>query len=175
VLQLSTSVSPEGNHDPKRSPGDAELKPLLDSLMKLCLAVAGAQRGAVVLARENALVVHAVGSVRQPTAFEPSPLALSTQAPPMLIEHVFRTGQALVLGDAANDGCFAADPYVSEHGLKSVLAVPLRQGKEAVGVLYVENNLTRCAFSADWVGLLELSSALLVEESERHVVPGPNP
>jgi hypothetical protein len=77
VLQLSTSVSPEGNHDPKRSPGE-ELKPLLDSLMKLCLAVAGAQRGAVVLARENALVVHAVGSVRQPTAFEPSPLALST-------------------------------------------------------------------------------------------------
>jgi signal transduction histidine kinase len=173
VLQLSASMSPEGNHGPKPSPGNAELKPLLDSLMKLCLAVAGAQRGAVVLARENALVVHAVGSVRQPTTFEPSPLALSTQAPPMLIERVFRTGQALVLGDAAGEDGFASDPYVSQHGLKSALAAPLRQGKETVGVLYVENDLVRCAFSAEWVRMLELSSAFVLQKSELPVVREP--
>src|SRR5262249_8416218 len=85
-------------------------------------------------------------------------LAASEELPQSIAEHVLQTGNPIVLGDAANEGGFGADPYVRKHGLKSVLAVPLRRTARSSGVLYLENNLATLAFTPERVQWLELLS-----------------
>ncbi len=132
---------------------------LLEKLMGVCLEVGGAQRGALLLEEEGALVVRAVGSVSEPVSMERTPLASSQQVPGTMVDHAYRTGNAVVLADAAHQGWFASDAYVVAHMVKSALAVPIRRQAKAVGVLYLENNLATRAFTPKRVRVLQLLSS----------------
>lgn len=143
----------------------AALDPLLRGLTGLCFAAAGMQRYAVVLAEGGSLVVRAAGTVSGPVTIEPVPLALSSEVPRTLAEHVFRTGHAALLADAAHEPGFNEDPYVVERAPRSALAIPIRRRSETVGVLYLESDVATSAFSADLARALELAAASLIERS----------
>src|SRR5262249_8009657 len=76
-----------------------------------------------------------------------------------VIEHVLETGQLLLVQDARRDARFAADPYVDRVGVRSILAVPLRNKDHTVGILYFENNLATNAFSDDRIEVFKLLSS----------------
>jgi signal transduction histidine kinase len=142
------------------------LEQLLERLMELSLATAGAERCVLVVEEEGRPTIRAVGSVSAPPSLEPTPLERSRQVPRTLIEQVRRTAEPVVLHDAANRGAFAADPYIAEHGVRSVLALPIVRLAKMLGILYLENNLTTDVFNVNRVKVLQLLSSHIATSLE---------
>jgi PAS domain S-box-containing protein len=149
---------------------------LLQKLMQICVEAASAERAALVL-EENGLVLRALATIDGEVTLErPAALVESAFVPASILAHVLRVGEVVVLKDAARDPRFATDPYVVRVGVRSVLAVPLREQHRTVGILYFENNLATDAFTPDRVEVFRLLSAqmaiaiensLLFEERRR--------
>jgi predicted ATPase/anti-anti-sigma regulatory factor len=140
---------------------EIELPKVLDHLMHIVLENAGAQRGALLLVREERLVLEAVISTA-PDAVEigmETPLEDCADLPETVIQYAARTRVAVVLPDASRDNRFAMDPFVAVRSPKSILALPLVYHGRLTGLLYLENNLTHGAFSASRIELLQMLSA----------------
>src|SRR5207248_10434322 len=132
------------------------LSRLLERLMEVCLATAGAQRGALLLEEDGRSMVRVVGSVSEPVVLTHTPLAASNDVPRAVIEHVRKTGDSLVLADALHHPGFATDPYVVARGVQSVVALPIRRQAHRVGILYLENDLATHVFIQDRLRVLQL-------------------
>jgi len=140
---------------------------LLVKLVRTCAEVAGAERTVLVL-DEGGLIERAVANATGEVTLEDQPLASSRSLPIGVLEQVFSSREVLVIGDAARAARYAADPYVSAHGVRSILAVPIVRAGRALGVIYFENNLTRDAFTserAEMFRLLSAQMAIAIENS----------
>ncbi|APR80184.1 Signal transduction histidine kinase CheA [Minicystis rosea] len=155
--------------------GELVLDRLVPKLLRLCAEAACAQRTALVLA-DDAPIVRATLSATGEVALERTPLTASRALPVSVIERVLRSGERVLSGDATHEGPFATDPYVAEHGVRSLLAVPIRRAERPIGVLYFENNLATFAFVAERMRLLDvlssqiaisLENSLLFEKQQR--------
>jgi formate hydrogenlyase transcriptional activator len=62
----------------------------------------------------------------------------------------------VVLDDASVGALYSDDRYVRQKHARSVLCLPILNQTKLIGALYLENNLTPCAFTADRVAVLEL-------------------
>jgi GAF domain-containing protein len=134
---------------------------LLTRLLRIVVESAGAQRGVLLLDREGRLTVEAVmdtgaGVVERCPAI---PAEQSAEIPLSIVHYAARTRGHVVLGDATRGGRFAADPYVLAREPKSILCVPLTHHGGVTGVLYLENNAGRDAFSPSRVELLRVLSS----------------
>ena len=69
------------------------------------------------------------------------------ELPQSVLRYVQRTGEPLLVGDAASDDRFATDPYFSGAGVCSLLGVPILTRGTLGAVLLLENRLVRGAFS----------------------------
>lgn len=133
------------------------LPSLLEKLMRLALEHAGAERGLLILLREDEPYVEAeartgaglVEVLVRGTHVTGSDLPLST------LKFVLRTRAQVVLDDASAQGLEAEGDYVRRHRPKSVLCLPVFKQARVVGALYLENNLTSCAFTAERVAVLD--------------------
>ena len=151
---------------------------LLDKLMEVCLAAAGADRGAFVIEEDGQLFVRAVAAIAQPTAFQRTPLEASTDLAARVVHGVRDTGEVLVIADACAHEDLASDPYVKAQRVRSLLVLPiLRQGR-FMGALYLENNLATRVFTPERVRLLmtlssqiatSLQNSLLFEQLSQEV------
>ncbi len=128
---------------------EIELEGLCRKLMKIALENAGAERGTF-LQEENGQLVVRAEAVADPEQVHVRPSMLWEQAGHLaqsVVRYVRRTGEDVVVGNAATDVRFAADPYVMRTGAKSILCVPIGPQGRMGGVLYLENNLTTGAFT----------------------------
>ncbi len=76
-----------------------------------------------------------------------------------IVNYVARTKQSVILNDAVREGDFTHDPYIVQNQPKSLLCTPLIHQGLLIGLLYLENNLTTGAFTADRLTVLNLLSA----------------
>jgi signal transduction histidine kinase len=143
---------------------------LLEKLMEVCLATAGAERGALLLEEEGRLVVRVTASIAESALPERTPVEISTRVPTTLVEHVRTTSEVVVLANAAHQGSFTSDPYIASRGVKSALAVPFCRKDKLLGVLYLENNLATRMFSPDRVRVLQLLSAQIAISLENSLL-----
>ncbi|HVG62130.1 MAG TPA: GAF domain-containing sensor histidine kinase [Hyalangium sp.] len=140
--------------------GEIMLEPLLERLMRIVMENAGAQRGILVLVRQERLVIEAelemtsASWVRLSMPLEGSPLL-----PAAILLFVARTRESVVLDHAARAGLFTRDPQVMERRLRSVLCMPLINQGKLVALLYLENNDTTGVFTADRLEVLRVLSA----------------
>jgi len=74
------------------------------------------------------------------------------------VQYVQRSREPLVL-DALEDSDFAADPYIQERKPKSILCAPLTYGDQIKGIVYLENDVTSGAFTADRLASLNVIAA----------------
>jgi predicted ATPase/signal transduction histidine kinase/tRNA A-37 threonylcarbamoyl transferase component Bud32 len=133
---------------------------LVQSLLKIMLENAGAMRGFFLLMRDGRLVVEAECSPDQPETATPA-ITLAENEQRMssaIINYVVRTGETIVLANAAVAGRFTRDPYVVKAAPKSIMCAPLTNQGQIVGVIYLENNLTEGAFTAERLEVLRLLS-----------------
>lgn len=144
VVKAQQAISSEIVHDR-----------LVTTLMQVALESAGAQRGALLLRRGEALVVAAVAGEPGGHAARAADESAAHEVPQSLIAYVKRTGEHVLLGDASGVHAFAADPYFAAHAVKAVLCVPLFRKTELCGALYLENNLATGTFTTARIALVE--------------------
>lgn len=148
--------------------GEMALDRLLDRLMRLALANAGADRVILLLQDDDRWRIEAQASVdigqesadQATVALASLPLEGRDDLAVSAIHYVARTRASIVLGDAANREVFAQDAYLQARAPKSLLCLPiLRQGNRLLGLLYLENTQVAGAFTPARVEVLQLLAA----------------
>jgi GAF domain-containing protein len=147
--------------------GEILLDNLLESLMKILIENAGAEKGVLILETKGKLRIEASGEVdsgkitvlqsipiESVEGYNQTPLLSST-----LINYVARTQESVVLNDATHEGQFINDAYIKTHQPKSILCSPLINRGKLSGIVYLENNLTTGAFTPKRIEMLSMLSA----------------
>ncbi|UQA57515.1 AAA family ATPase [Polyangium aurulentum] len=140
--------------------GALVLSELLRQVMQIVIENAGAQRGFLILADDDRLVIEAAGATDQAevVVLQSMPVESCPDLAQSVVHFVHRTRRDVVLDNAAEEGLFTRDPYVLRQRSKSILCTPLgRQGQ--LGLLYLENNLTTGAFTPKRIEVLRLLSS----------------
>src|SRR6185503_4788720 len=70
-----------------------------------------------------------------------------------------RTGEPVILNDAAASARFASDPHLLGRRPRSLLCLPIVRQARVSGLVHLENNLATGAFTADTIQVLELLGA----------------
>ncbi len=128
------------------------LEKLIKKMMLIIIENAGAQKGWLILQKEGHWIVEAEGSIEDVNLIS-QPI---DTLPKSLINSVINSKNPLVFSNPAWLGQFASDAYIQKVHPKAVLCMPLLNHGELRGVLYLENNLTKDAFTSDRLELLNL-------------------
>ncbi|MDC0742792.1 AAA family ATPase [Polyangium mundeleinium] len=147
VLRTSQAISTE-----------IDLARLLETLMRALVQRAGAQRGLLLLVRDDELRIEAEAS-SGPAGVRVNVAARSPTAsavPASIVTYVRRSRETVILDDAAQPSLFSRDPYLASHGPRSLLCLPIVQQAHVIGVLYLENDLAPGAFTRERLMVVEL-------------------
>jgi PAS domain S-box-containing protein len=134
------------------------LNKLIEKLMRMATEHAGAERGLLILLGDDEPRIEAEattghGKVEVTVRLTGiTPLDLPRSA----LQYVIRTRERVVLDDASAGNLYSEDEYVRRKRPRSVLCLPIVKQTKLVGALYLENNLTPCAFTSGRVEVLEL-------------------
>lgn len=147
VLKASQAIS-----------GEIVQERLLSTLMQVLIENAGAQKGVLILQKEDRLVIEVIAqsSPAQVSVLLSIPVESSTDIPLRAINYVQHTKETLVLDNAMIQANLAAEPYIIQHQIKSLLCVPIIHQSKLIGILYLENNLMTGAFTRNRIEVLKL-------------------
>lgn len=136
------------------------LSNLLEKMMHVVMENAGAQVGAFIENQGGQLFMIAHGKAGEGIKVrEPLPLEQVNQVSTAIVNFVARTRKELVLANASGHSKFEKDPYIREVKPKSLLCYPLVHKRKLIGLIYLENNLSEGAFTADRIEILNVLSA----------------
>ncbi|HRP97980.1 MAG TPA: ATP-binding protein, partial [Rhodocyclaceae bacterium] len=137
------------------------LERLLDRLMHLALANAGAQRGMMIMRRHEQLFIEAEAGLEQPPRLFPSlPLEKGgDELPVSIVNYVARTREPVVLGDATGQQMFAQDGYIRAKRPRSLLCIPILYHGELTALLYLEHFESRDVFDRHRLKTLQILAA----------------
>ena len=153
--------------------GEIVLEKLIDTLMRTAVEQAGAERGLLIRPRglEQRIEAEATTNGDSVIVQRLDEQAGAAALPESMLHYVLRTGETVVLDDAAAQSAFGEDPYIRERQTRSILCQPLINQGKLNGVVYLENNLTRSAFAPARVALLKLlasQAAISLENATLH-------
>lgn len=132
---------------------------LLFILMQLIRENAGAQKIYFLAVRQQDLYIEAVLDTDNNTnVLQSIPLTESHQLPASVIYYVQRTRSYLLLDDGAFE-MWSKDTYIQKYQPLSALIFPVINKNELVGILYLENNLIKGAFTSNHIELLNIIAA----------------
>jgi PAS domain S-box-containing protein len=137
---------------------------LIETLMQIALQSAGADRGLLILRRDDAYRIEAearASGEAPEVAMCEAPLSAPT-CPEALLRYVIRTQRSVIVDDATQQNPLYDDDYVQRRHPRSMLCLPLMQQRELAGLLYFENTLASHAFTPDRVAVLGLLSSQAV-------------
>ena len=131
---------------------------LIETLLKVALEHAGAERGLLILPqgelhRIEAEIKTDLDQVQVRLRHAP---ITSSELPESLFRYVIRTQQKIILDDASAHNMFSEDDYLRQRRPRSILCLPLVKQTKMVGVLYLENNLAPRVFTQKRLAMLEL-------------------
>jgi PAS domain S-box-containing protein len=160
VLKVSQAVS-----------GEIMLDKLLDTLLRTAIEQAGAERGVLIVTQGSERRVAAEAMTEGDTVVVrlcDLPVTAAS-LPETIIQTVLRTGETVILGDAAIEDAFAADFYIRRRHARSILCLPLLNQSKLIGLLYLENNLAGGVFTPARISVLRLvaSQAAIALENTR--------
>ncbi len=146
------------------------LEKLLKRLLDIVRESAGADKAVLLLQEKTELLVQAESAEdAEIRLMQSEPLEESDSASLAIVQYVARSKESVVLDDAAKDSRFLKDPYVQRHAPKSVLCAPIANRGNLVGILYLENNATARAFTADRLDVLAIlasKAAISIENAQ---------
>ena len=160
--------------------GEVKLENLLSTLIKLMMENAGAQKCALILLQDQQLILEAMTYVVDTAIttdnnqyiqnFERPviPISETQELPQALINYVWRTQKFQVFDDATVQATWVNDPYLKLQQPKSILCTPIIKQSKLIGIIYLENNLTKGAFTSERLQLLEMittQSAISLENA----------
>ncbi len=133
---------------------------LLKKLMHITIENAGANKGSILLLKDNTLCLEAQSiSGGQEIDILPSiPLEKTDLIPHSFINYCWRSLESVVVNDAMQDELYNTDPYIKKHKVLSMLCVPIAAQGKTIGLLYLENNLLKGVFYENRLALLKMLS-----------------
>ena len=150
VMQVSRIISSE-----------IMLDRLLQKIMHLSIANAGAQRGYLILNTDDELTIEASENADKNESQVMQSMALK-DCPDIchaIVNYVHHSGKDVVLGNALHEGPFTDDPYIMRTKCKSILCTPIMSKGTLSAILYMENNLSVDAFTPQRMDILRSFSA----------------
>jgi GAF domain-containing protein len=143
---------------------------VLDRWMKIVIENAGAQKGVLVLHRDNKLWIEAAITVDPDTIRLglALPLEQATEIALSIVQYVARTREPVISNDPSRDARFARDAYVIAARPKSILSLAMTHQGRLIGILYLENNTAYEAFTParlELLGLLASQAAIAVDNA----------
>ncbi len=155
------------------------LSSLLKKMMHILIENAGATRGLIILKKDRQWVIAAEGfsDIDEIAILQTLPIEEGEQVPVTLINYIANTREKVVLSDATQEGAFTQDQYIVNQRPKSVLGLPLINGDQLKGILYLENKLTTGTFTADKLHVINLlafqagislENAILFDEKQKY-------
>ena len=159
--------------------GEIALDRLIETLLRITVENAGAQRGALVVELDGTPMVVAEARMGDGAVVVESTRQAPDGAdlPGKILNYVHRARKRVLLDDALLENDFSADPYLRNNNIRSVLCLPMVKQSRLIGLLYLENSHVSHAFTADRVAVLDLlasqaaislENALLYEDLQRH-------
>ncbi|WP_437753658.1 trifunctional serine/threonine-protein kinase/ATP-binding protein/sensor histidine kinase [Sorangium sp. So ce1389] len=146
------------------------LPKVIDRLLRIAVANAGAQRGALLLLRDHRMFLEATLNV-EPETVEVDlrqPAEDRGDLPQTVLNYVTRTGEVVVLRDAPRDARFGRDPAIALLQPRSILCLPLQYRGSVTGLLYLEHRSTPDVFQparVEVLGWLSAQAAIAVENA----------
>ncbi|MHC1685845.1 MAG: diguanylate cyclase [Clostridiaceae bacterium] len=141
---------------------EVKLPELLQQIMKIVVENSGAQKAYILLKYEHGWNIEAewVQGKGEIEVLHSVPLEEAHDLlPAAIINFCIRTGEHVVLGNAARQGNFYKDPYIQGNQIKSLLCMPITNQGVLTGILYIENNLSVDVFTNEHVHVLQLLTA----------------
>jgi predicted ATPase/signal transduction histidine kinase len=137
---------------------ELDLPKLVETLLVIALKDAGAQRGVLLLLRDQEPQIEAealTGADAITVNFRqapPTPMDL----PDSILRYVIRTQESIILDDASAPNQFSPDEYIRKKLARSVLCFPLIKQASLKGILYLENNLGSHVFTPERISVLKV-------------------
>jgi predicted ATPase/signal transduction histidine kinase len=133
---------------------------LVQTLMRVVLEQSGAERGLLIVPREEGLLIEAEATARQAGVEVKAMLGQSpserTPLASTVVQYVMRTAETVVLDEAGKDPRFADDDYVRRARPRSVLLLPISRAGKIMSLLYLENNALPGVFTSERLVVLKL-------------------
>jgi PAS domain S-box-containing protein len=146
------------------------LERLIDTLLRLAIEHAGAERGVLVLAGGGGLLMRADARITAggvSVQLGERPLSADDVAE-SVVQYVTRAQEIVILDDASAANQFSLDAYVRRTHARSILCLPLLKQGRLIGLLYLENHLAPGVFTPARTAVLEVlapQAALSLENS----------
>ncbi len=148
ILKASTTISSE-----------IQLKLAIPKLLQIVIENAGAQSGVFIMVENRKHLIRAVGSLEHsPEMISPTPISDFKEIAHSVLKYVERTGENVVLEHALDHPEFGKDKHIVEQQVNSLLCVPILYQGKLLGIIYLENNLMKGAFTVQRLDLLTLLS-----------------
>ncbi|MEK3725123.1 helix-turn-helix transcriptional regulator [Paenibacillus sp. FSL H8-0034] len=139
---------------------EINLEQLLFKLMGILIENAGAQKGCLLVSEGTSLLtkVYVEAGDRLLTSLESIPLEHCEYVSSGVVSYVSRTEQVVSIDDARIDKQLSDDTYIIKQQPKSILCFPILKPDHPALILYLENNLTTHAFTADRIDVVQMLS-----------------
>ncbi|MBI4402569.1 MAG: AAA family ATPase [Deltaproteobacteria bacterium] len=137
---------------------ERERDALLRKIMNVVLESSGAQHGYLLMVEEGNLVIRAESHITKTEAARMlnQNLENTTGICKAIARFVYRTGEKLLLRNAAQEGAFKDDTDVQNLQLRSVLCLPVLRQSQMIGILYLENRISNDMFTLEKTRITEL-------------------
>jgi PAS domain S-box-containing protein len=134
------------------------LEKLIDTLMRMVIEHAAAQRGLLILGHGEDQRIEAEATTSGDAIIVDGQVAPVTGnvLAQSIVRYVNRTKESVILDDASVENAFSDDDYLRPGDSKSVLCLPLVKQATLTGMLYLENRLAPRVFTARRLAVLKL-------------------
>ncbi len=154
------------------TPGVApDLRPGAEIVLGAIIEALGAERGFIVLRDPSGdFKVNASANY---------PQEVTEEVPDIVIKEVVNTGHSMLTSNAQIDNHYGSQNSIVMRGLRSITAVPIKDGGEVVGVVYADTRFRSGLFKTDDMLLVETITAqlsdLLLSPNMDKPLPPPQP
>ncbi|MBK8884550.1 MAG: GAF domain-containing protein [Bacteroidales bacterium] len=137
---------------------------MLEKLMNIVIANAGAQRGFLLLTEGEDLYLEgeAFALTEEVSVLQHVPVLKIMDISQLIINYVLRSAETVVINDATSEKNFANDDYIIRNNPKSIFCMPLTYQNRISGILYLENNIAIGAFTPERLRMLEMLTGEIV-------------
>lgn len=167
LAEISGGLTPPADFDNRRGPTIDDLKQLLeisqavnatldldkilDMVMMYAIGLVDAERGFIIILEEGEI------TMRQSHNLAPEQFGQDgDRVSRTIVDRVLQSGESVYTSDAQEDERFSARQSVHDLHLRSIMAVPLKNGSKVEGVIYLDNSSQARIFLQADLYILEL-------------------
>jgi PAS domain S-box-containing protein len=151
--------------------GEVELERFLSRMMNIIINNAGAQRGYFITIEKEELSIEAFSDIDNsvPDILHPLPIDTFSRLPSSIIRFVAKSRESVVVPSNKYNNLFGKEKYMQQKMPASILCTPIELKEKVIGVLYLENEIIKGAFTEERISILRilLSQAAISLENAR--------